>query len=583
MKLTIQLTLFVWAIGILCASVEGDEIRKKDGTILTGRVAEITPGRGFTIQVSDSTKEFVPQHDVVDVVLSDVRSLRDDVEEVFKVLLPFGTLFLGYLLAKLDRYREIREKKRNLRSMLFKEIKEDYEALIAIAPSVVARRYGGGFDGLGENTTFKLHLSFEVYESYLDRIDILNKKLVDGVVDAYIGLRRLESLYDEQSEKEEFRGREGTMLEEMLVAVEDSMDKLSQALELFEGGPEFLKTVLVQHVGTDLSVFLAGAVKQCGEAAAKAATDLDKYFCEVKGDSDYYARTAAFALARLGEPGYRALREDPATAVAALSDIISGTLRRGGGWERRYDGDMEDALRNVGHLAAKVLVERWASGGLDGHEIKDVFASLIAETGGAAVGPLLGLLREDSNVRKEAMDLIGRIGPRAEAAVPVLCEALEQKDRYHVVRALAGIGSAAVPKLVKMLADGCPENVRAGVFEAFGKIREPVALILAELAKGLVDKDIAVRRSAGLALGEIGKPEAFSLLDQYGSWPGAASDLFGLTDESVDCLIQIAEGKELLDSVELPEGFGVFYALTPGGNGIAWYLRDRLTRKSSTG
>lgn len=101
---------------------------------------------------------------------------------------------------------------------------------------------------------------------------------------------------------------------------------------------------------------------------------------------------------------------------------------------------------------------------------------------------------EDLNARLAVLTALERIGPRAEAAVPVLWATANRGDptyRINVLRTLQGIGLAAI-------------NGPAGAVETDGRMNLP------PLARSLSDPDANVRKAASEAVGQFAsalKPE----------------------------------------------------------------------------
>ena len=154
-------------------------------------------------------------------------------------------------------------------------------------------------------------------------------------------------------------------------------------------------------------------------------------------------------------------------------------------------------------------------------------------------------LREsDPQARREAAEALGKIGPRAKAALPELSAALKDSDdgvRTQAVIALWAMGPDArpvVPDLAALLrGDKISEvrlnaagalavcgtartwsphsarlkdrdsSVRAAAAKALMKIGKPATGAVGALAEALKDKDGSVRVAAAYALAEIG-PDA---------------------------------------------------------------------------
>jgi HEAT repeat protein len=116
---------------------------------------------------------------------------------------------------------------------------------------------------------------------------------------------------------------------------------------------------------------------------------------------------------------------------------------------------------------------------------------------------LAELTNKDPDVRFDAAIALGRMGPKAEAAIPKLARALRDSDRdvcYAVRMALGRIGPAAVKPLVALLRD---TEVNALASDALGRIGPPA---IEALIAALQDRDQETRSAAASALEDIGKP-----------------------------------------------------------------------------
>ncbi|MEX2667498.1 HEAT repeat domain-containing protein [Candidatus Uabimicrobium amorphum] len=129
----------------------------------------------------------------------------------------------------------------------------------------------------------------------------------------------------------------------------------------------------------------------------------------------------------------------------------------------------------------------------------------ITKTSYSIVPDFISLL-EDKNIRKSAVEVLGKIGEKAHPAVPHLIPLLRDND-YDIVgttvEALGQIGEKAhpaVPHLIPLLRD---KNVRKSAVEVLGKIGEKAHPAVPHLIPLLRDKN--VRKSATEALGKIGE------------------------------------------------------------------------------
>jgi HEAT repeat protein len=116
------------------------------------------------------------------------------------------------------------------------------------------------------------------------------------------------------------------------------------------------------------------------------------------------------------------------------------------------------------------------------------------------------LRSKDVNVRREAVLALARLGPHAEAAIPVLVATLGDEDervRHFTVNALVKIGPAAVPAVTKALhaTNALVRKLAAQVLWIFGPRAKAAVPDLLELLK---DASPDVRGSAVGALGVMG-------------------------------------------------------------------------------
>ena len=141
----------------------------------------------------------------------------------------------------------------------------------------------------------------------------------------------------------------------------------------------------------------------------------------------------------------------------------------------------------------------------------------------------------DQNVRLDAVNDLGAMGPAAASAVPRIVELLKDKEngtRLAAVSTLGGIGSSAVaaaPALAAALKDGCP-GVRWYAAEALGKIGTAAASAIPALIRALKEEDSVFRYYIAESLGEMGFAAAIAvpsligvLLDEDKQVPCAAA------------------------------------------------------------
>jgi HEAT repeat protein len=141
--------------------------------------------------------------------------------------------------------------------------------------------------------------------------------------------------------------------------------------------------------------------------------------------------------------------------------------------------------------------------------------------GAAAVPGLIAVIKEgDSPIQGIAMDALGRIGPAAKEAVPILAEGLTGTSNDQIAaqaaQALGHIGAAAVPELVKVLDKGpATRSVLAARaithIGAAGKAAEPALVKQLKAAKEPREETIYI--DALVALGPAAKDAVPTLVD----------------------------------------------------------------------
>jgi hypothetical protein len=106
--------------------------------------------------------------------------------EVVKAVVPVGTFILGYAASQFDRRREAKQNLRNMRSILFREMLENYRMLNAVVP---------GKQGMQGDPFLYAQLlqglSTSVYQEYLGRLDNLKPEEIDRVYAAYSTLEQV--------------------------------------------------------------------------------------------------------------------------------------------------------------------------------------------------------------------------------------------------------------------------------------------------------------------------------------------------------------------------------------------------------
>ncbi len=151
-----------------------------------------------------------------------------------------------------------------------------------------------------------------------------------------------------------------------------------------------------------------------------------------------------------------------------------------------------------------------------------LLGSSLATGGDDKVEKLLKDLKSaNPSTRAMAAMALGKMGPSAKLAVPVLAEAVVDRDlnvRYYAAEALESVGpgaKAAVPALIKALdtfPGGSPPlegpqryyaDTRSVAAEALGAIGPGARQAVPALRKALKDQDSSVRTAAAKALKRV--------------------------------------------------------------------------------
>ena len=145
---------------------------------------------------------------------------------------------------------------------------------------------------------------------------------------------------------------------------------------------------------------------------------------------------------------------------------VKSNIRKLGNPDERVQKQAVDALVQMGQSAVPALAEALKD--------KNSVVRTNAPKPPLTPPPVLSLHDKNSVVRMNAAKALGQIGPKAQAAVPALVEALKDKRAdVGAAEALAMIGSkaeAAAPALVKALKDE-EQNVRRNAAKGAGEDR----------------------------------------------------------------------------------------------------------------
>jgi HEAT repeat protein len=146
-------------------------------------------------------------------------------------------------------------------------------------------------------------------------------------------------------------------------------------------------------------------------------------------------------------------------------------------------------------------------------EIRRLAAAACAALGEAAVRPLSGLAAHDADeeVRAEAVDVLGRLGPIAYNTVRARCEDPSIRVAEAATTALGEIGDpAAVPWLIEASTNHASLLVREAAIAALGAIGDEQAT--PTLLKAVKTGKPQIRRRAVVALTAFDGPDVEAAL-----------------------------------------------------------------------
>jgi hypothetical protein len=161
--------------------------------------------------------------------------------DIFKdALLPSLTFAAGYLLSTWDKTRESRRQVHNMRTILFKELEDNYSRVDSLWPpsndlGEVAKD-AARIDILARRS---LEFSFSVYDQYLGQMSSLKADELDKVFDAYHMMRQANAagaaFVATVSGPRESRNREkeASLASAFLFTIDAALSKMSDALDVF--------------------------------------------------------------------------------------------------------------------------------------------------------------------------------------------------------------------------------------------------------------------------------------------------------------------------------------------------------------
>ncbi len=243
----------------------------------------------------------------------------------------------------------------------------------------------------------------------------------------------------------------------------ETTDGYSQSAEVVANGPTNEATVELEVEMADVEALTAerrsilDALSEMGAAAVPGLTG------QMRQSNVASAKDAAFVLGRIGAPA--------TASVPALVEALAA-----GDWELR-----KAAAAALGRIAPQsepvsdAVVDMWVA----------------------------ALHSEAAAERRFAAICLGRKGPAAARAVPVLISLLKDPT-CAAATALGQIGdAAAVPALIEAVADGHP-RLRAQAIHALGRLGPAAGSAMPVLRIALGSPDNQVRALAASAIGLIG-------------------------------------------------------------------------------
>jgi hypothetical protein len=153
------------------------------------------------------------------------------------VLLPLLTFAAGYFLSTWDRTRESRRQVDNMRTILFKELEDNYGRVDSLwPPSNDLAEAAPRTDILARKS---LEFSFSVYDQYLGQMSSLKADELDKVFDAYHMMRQanvagaafVAAVTEPREDRN--RAREASLASGFLFTIDAALSKMSDALDAF--------------------------------------------------------------------------------------------------------------------------------------------------------------------------------------------------------------------------------------------------------------------------------------------------------------------------------------------------------------
>ena len=310
----------------------------------------------------------------------------------------------------------------------------------------------------------------------------------------------------------------------------DSRVRAAAATALGQIGPaaETAVPALVEALkDTDYQALLKiglAAVPHLIQALKTGQRPLRRRAAEVLGKMGPAAKAAVPELIRTLKEEKGGLRAAAAKALGGIGPVTKGVipaliqaLRDGPSYEpgsgsiRPVRSGADDVLLKMQDQAVPALI-RVVNDPADEARVRREAVRLLGWIGPAAKAAVPTLLKTldstDPSMRQQVVDSLGRIGPVTKEVVPALLKALADEEngvRYHAAEALGSIrpvDKAVIPSLIKAAKDGYP-TVRKYAIRSLGKIDPTAKGVLPVLLAALKDPAGNVRRTAAEIVGRL--------------------------------------------------------------------------------